>query len=65
MNSVQIASMEKLNLDDHFKVIDTSSSLEFSEVWLIKVDIEIASSEIAVNSNKFLILWVKQLLCKP
>ena len=32
MNSVQIASMEKLNLDDHFKVIDTSSSLEFSEV---------------------------------
>lgn len=65
MNSVQIASMEKLNLDDHFKVIDTSSSLEFSEVWLTKVDIEIASSEIAVNSNKFLILWVKQLLCKP
>ena len=65
MNSVQIASMEKLNLDDHFKVTDTSSSLEFSEVWLIKVDIEIASSEIAVNSNKFLILWVKQLLCKP
>ena len=32
MNSVQIASLEKLKLDIHFKVLGTFSSLEFPEV---------------------------------
>ena len=56
INEVQSASMQNSKLDAPF--IETLSSLEFSLVLLINVEIEIVSRQIVFKSKKFLILCV-------
>ena len=54
INGVQSALMQNSKLDAPF--IETLSSLEFSVVLLINVEIEIVSRPIVFKSKKFLIL---------